>query len=153
MTMDSATFGESPPLNLLFNFSGHGKGITATNESSINEADDELASSSRLTKTADYLTAAYLCFLREYTISCLSFNTYNAGIGLNEHNSCLLLSNFWNVNVYFTKQNNDPVPGMFVLIWMHFPWWFQIWSWNSKMLTFWKTFCTYLLLTPAALKC
>ena len=25
---------------------------------------------------------------------------------------------------------------MFVLIWMHFPWWFQIWSWNSKMLSF-----------------
>ena len=29
-----------------------------------------------------------------------------------------------------------PIPGMFVLIWMHFSWWFQIWAWNSKTLTF-----------------
>ena len=25
---------------------------------------------------------------------------------------------------------------MFVLIWMHFLWWSQIWSWNSKMVSF-----------------
>ena len=29
-----------------------------------------------------------------------------------------------------------PTPGMFVLIWMHFSWWFQIWRWNLIILTF-----------------
>ena len=29
---------------------------------------------------------------------------------------------------------SKPKPGMFVLNLMHFSWWFQIWSWNSKIL-------------------
>ena len=33
---------------------------------------------------------------------------------------------------------NKPIPGMFVLIWMHFSWWFQIWSWNFKIFIFLK---------------
>ena len=44
----------------------------------------------------------------------------------------------------------EPIPGMFVLIWMYFSWWFQIWSWNSTILTFflqnwsicWPVVCT-----------
>ena len=31
---------------------------------------------------------------------------------------------------------NEPIPGMFALIWMHFSWWFQIWLWNSTILKF-----------------
>ena len=34
----------------------------------------------------------------------------------------------------------EPIPGMFVLIWMHFSWWFQIWSRNPTMLTFFTKF-------------
>ena len=30
----------------------------------------------------------------------------------------------------------EQIPGMFVLCWMHFSWWFQIWPWSSTMLTF-----------------
>ena len=26
----------------------------------------------------------------------------------------------------FISRINEPIPGIFVLIWMHFPWWFQI---------------------------
>ena len=55
----------------------------------------------------------------------------------------------------FISRINESIPGMFVLIWMHFPWWFQICSWNYKMLTFFKIIVTILtcrLLTSAALK-
>ena len=31
---------------------------------------------------------------------------------------------------------NKPIPGMFVLIWMHFSLWLQIWSWQSGTLAF-----------------
>ena len=44
---------------------------------------------------------------------------------------------------------------MFVLIWMHFSWWFQIWSWNSRILTYFTnvvTFLTCRLHSPAAWK-
>ena len=33
---------------------------------------------------------------------------------------------------------NETILGMLVLIWMHFYWGFQIWSWNSKMLICFK---------------
>ena len=50
---------------------------------------------------------------------------------------------------YFWSRINEPIPGMFVLIWMHFSLWFQIWSWNSKMflpnlIHFWPVVCTRL---------
>ena len=48
-----------------------------------------------------------------------------------------------------------PIQGMFVLIWMHFSRWFQIKSWNSRMLTFFYKFVTFLtcrLLASAAWK-
>ena len=47
---------------------------------------------------------------------------------------------------------NQPKLGMFVLIWMHLSWWFQIQFWNSRILTFldiFVTFSTCRLLTPA----
>ena len=47
----------------------------------------------------------------------------------------------------------EPIPGMFVLIWMYFSWWFQIWSWNSQMLTFFTKFVKFVtcrLHSPAA---
>ena len=36
-----------------------------------------------------------------------------------------------------------PILGMFVLIWLHSSRWFQIWSWNSKILTNLWTFCEH----------
>ena len=51
---------------------------------------------------------------------------------------------------------NEPIPDMFVLIWMHFSLWFQIlWSWNSTILTFFTNFVNILtcrLHSPAAWK-
>ena len=53
---------------------------------------------------------------------------------------------------------NESIPGMFVLVLVHFTWWFQIWSWNSKMLIFFLIFflcvqfSTCRLLTPAMWK-
>ena len=44
---------------------------------------------------------------------------------------------------------------MFVLIWMHFTLWFQIWSWNSTILTFFTNFVNFLtsrLHSPTAWK-
>ena len=38
------------------------------------------------------------------------------------------------------SQMNEPIPGMFVLCWMHFSWWFQIWSWIANILTFFEIF-------------
>ena len=35
---------------------------------------------------------------------------------------------------------NEPIPGMFVLIWIHFSLWFQIWSWNAIISTFLTNF-------------
>ena len=50
---------------------------------------------------------------------------------------------------------NEPIPGMFVLIWMHFSLWIQIWSWNATISTFF-TNCVYFLTcrlhSPAAWK-
>ena len=53
------------------------------------------------------------------------------------------------------SQINEPIPGMFVHIWMHFSWWFQIWSWNSTILTFFTKFVKFMtcrLHSPAAWK-
>ena len=41
---------------------------------------------------------------------------------------------------------------MLVLISMHFSWWFQIWSWNSTILTIFTTF-VYLFNLSSALAC
>ena len=38
----------------------------------------------------------------------------------------------------------EPIPGMFVLVWMYFSWWFQIWSQNSVILTFFTKFVYFL---------
>ena len=51
------------------------------------------------------------------------------------------------------SQITEPIPGMFVVIWMHFPWWFQIWSWNSKIFVIFEYFVKFLacrLHSPAA---
>ena len=51
------------------------------------------------------------------------------------------------------SQINEPIPGMFVLIWMYFSWGFQIRSSNSTILTFFTKcvkYFTCLLLTPAS---
>ena len=50
--------------------------------------------------------------------------------------SCLL-SDILTANSRFT----EPIPGMLVLIWMHFSLWFQIWSWNSTISTSFYKFC------------
>ena len=53
------------------------------------------------------------------------------------------------------SQINEPIPGMFVLCWMHFSRWFQIWPWNSRMLTIFTklvTFMTCRLHSPVAWK-
>ena len=51
---------------------------------------------------------------------------------------------------------DEPIPGMFVLFWMQFSSrWFQIWSWNSKFLTFFEHFVkfwTRCLLMPVVWK-
>ena len=61
-------------------------------------------------------------------------NTYHAGFGFSEQN-CVCFLTFSEILTAISR-TNEPIPGMFVLIWMHFTLWFQIWSWNSKMLTF-----------------
>ena len=79
-------------------------------------------------------------------------NTLHTAIGFTMQNYFHLLNfiNFKKLISQITKQ----ILGMFVLIWMHFSWWFQICSWNFKMLTFlqifWETFRAVSLLTPAA---
>ena len=53
------------------------------------------------------------------------------------------------------SQINETIPGMFVLIRMHFSLWFQIWSWNSTISTFFTNFVKFLtccLHSPAAWK-
>ena len=53
------------------------------------------------------------------------------------------------------SQINEPIPGMFVLCWMHLSWWFQIWPWNSTILTFFTKFVKFLtcrLHSPAAVE-
>ena len=63
----------------------------------------------------------------------------------------IVFSNFWHFNVY--SRINEPIPGMFVLSWMHFSWWFQIWK--STMLTFFTKYVTFMtcrLHSPAAWK-
>ena len=63
---------------------------------------------------------------------------------------CVCFIKFLTILTYISRIN-EPIPGMFVLFWMHLPWWFQIWSWNSKMLPFfnlkknvWPVVCTRL---------
>ena len=46
------------------------------------------------------------------------------------------------------SQSTKPILGMFVLIWLHFSWWFQIWSINSRRLTFFEKLCP-VVCTPA----
>ena len=38
---------------------------------------------------------------------------------------------------------------MFFLLWMHFPWWFQIWSWNSEISTFFTNLVKFVCLSSA----
>ena len=49
----------------------------------------------------------------------------------------LFSQNFLNFKIFFLHEWQ----GMFVLILMQFSWWFQIWSWNSKILTFFYQIC------------
>ena len=64
------------------------------------------------------------------------FSTSLEGIGLTE---CLLshISDFFMANSWI----NEPITGMFVLISMYYSWWFQIWSWNSTILTIFYKMC------------
>ena len=90
---------------------------------------------------------------QELSPSSTDLNTYHAG-------ALVLLSKI----VLFSQNSNisqvisgitKPILGMLVLIWMHFSWWFQIWSLNSTILTFVTklfTFLTYRLHSPAAWK-
>ena len=67
----------------------------------------------------------------KYTLTFQKWNTLNAGIGITERKSILLLQ--------FLKcisRINEPMPRIFVLIWMYFSWWFQLLSRDSTMLTF-----------------
>ena len=55
--------------------------------------------------------------------------------------------------VKFTHYWTSPIPGMFVVIWMHFTWWFQIKSTNPRIC--YRHFCEIWLchlLTPALWK-
>ena len=61
-------------------------------------------------------------------------NTLNAGIGFTKRKS-VFLSQFL-VILTCILRINEPIPGMFVLIWMHFSYWFQMSSLKSRMLTF-----------------
>ena len=47
----------------------------------------------------------------------------------------------------------EPIQGMLVLIWMHFSCSFQIWSWNSTILTFFTTFFWFFFELSSALAC
>ena len=83
----------------------------------------------------------------------LHVNTYHAGHWFYWAKLRLLSqnSNISQVISGITK----PKLGMFVLIWMHFSWWFQIWSWNSTILIFFTNFVkcfTCRLHWPAAWK-
>ena len=83
-----------------------------------------------------------------------SFNTLNAGIGFTERKSVLLAI----ISVILTCISwiNEPIPGMFVLTWIHFWWWFQILSQDFTILKFmtilWHFWQDCRLLTPAACK-
>ena len=47
---------------------------------------------------------------------------------------------------------NEPIPGMFVLCWMHFSWWFQIWHEIPKFWHFLQNVLNLWLHSPAAWK-
>ena len=72
---------------------------------------------------------------------------------------------FYWTKLYLFSQNSNisqvisgitkPILGMLVFIWMHFSWWFQIWSWNSTILIYFTKFVKFLtcrLHSPAARK-
>ena len=61
-------------------------------------------------------------------------NTLNAGIGFIERKSVFL--SHVSVNLTCILRINEPIPGMFVLIWMYFSWWFQILSWDFTTFIF-----------------
>ena len=71
---------------------------------------------------------------------------YHAGIGFTEQNLVCFLTYISEI-LSAISRISAPITGMFVLISMHFSWWFQIWSWNSKMMTFFLNilwFCSLL---------
>ena len=86
------------------------------------------------------------------TVRLMYVNSQKAGIGFTEQNYFCTLK-FLKFQILYLSRINDPIPGMFVFIWMHFSWWFQIRLWNSKIFTFVEnvgTFWRCRLLTPAA---
>ena len=46
----------------------------------------------------------------------------------------------WFLKIHKLSQISKQIPDMFVLIWMHFSWWFQIYSLNSRILNFLNIF-------------
>ena len=98
-----------------------------------------------------YVECAYVCvmilkcFKKKSTLTLTTLvSVYWAELCLLSHISAMLKA---------ISQINEPILGMFVLIWMHFSMWFQIWSWNSTiqtfflqiLLPFWPVVCTHLL--------
>ena len=87
-------------------------------------------------------------------VTCLQtlpklLNTLNAGIGFTVRTSVLLSQ--ISVILICISQINEPIPGMFVLIWMHFPRWFQIlsrdfkcWHFLTILWHFWTVVCSRL---------
>ena len=81
------------------------------------------------------------------TVSTWCSKSLEQGQNLNKLLSCV------SEMVTSLSQINEPIPGMFVLIWMHFSLWFQIWSWNSTILNFFTNIVTFSTCRLSALAC